>query len=90
MVIKFIQQFSTSASMAVTWIFGLMLFLLFLIFLGVGFAWWIGESLENMKAGFFIVGSVYAWALIIVALLARKVLLPIVRNLIIDKIYEED
>ena len=30
-----------------------------LLFLGLGAAWWIGEKLDNMKAGFFIVGGVY-------------------------------
>ena len=61
-----------------------------LLFLGLGAAWWIGEQLDNMKAGFFIVGGVYGTVLIIILAMAKKVLIPGIRNLIIKKIYEQD
>jgi hypothetical protein len=89
-ILKFLQRFSTSASMVVIGIFGLLLLLLVLIFLGVGMSLWIGEYLDNIKVGFIIVGGVYILLLGIVVLLARKVLLPRIRDLIIDKIYDDD
>ena len=49
-----------------------------------------GEALENMKAGFFIVGGVYGTILVIILIMAKKILIPGIRNLIIKKIYEQD
>lgn len=89
-VVKFLQRFSTTASAAVIGIIGLLMILLILVFAGIGLAMWIGESLQNMKAGFFIVGGLFIVALSVILLIAKRVLVPIIRNLIIDKIYEED
>jgi Putative Actinobacterial Holin-X, holin superfamily III len=62
--------------------------LLILIFMGIGFAWWIGEYMDNMKAGFFIVGAAYFLLLMIFVLIRREVVFPAIRNNIIRKIYE--
>jgi hypothetical protein len=61
-----------------------------LIFAGIGFSLWIGEALNNMKAGFLIVGGVYLVGLLTILLTAKSILLPIIRDIIIDKIYEDD
>ncbi len=90
MVVKFIQRFSTSASVAVIGMIGLMILLLTLIFAGLGFSFWIGEALDDTKAGFLIVGGVYLILLLVTVLVAKGFLLPIIRDLIINKIYEED
>ena len=46
--------------------------------------------MENMKAGFFIVGGFYAIVFLIILAMAKKVLIPGIRNMIIKKIYEQD
>jgi hypothetical protein len=74
-------------------LFGLMLLVVavfVLLFAGLGAAWWIGDSLENMKAGFFIVGGFYLVLLIIALLSANSVILPRLRNIIVRKIYEQN
>lgn len=60
-----------------------------LLFLGMGLAWWIGDALDNTKAGFFIVGGFYLLLLVVGVLTSRSVILPWLRNLIVRKIYEE-
>ncbi|HZY81991.1 MAG TPA: hypothetical protein VFE50_20850 [Cyclobacteriaceae bacterium] len=60
------------------------------LFLALGCAWWIGEAMNNMKAGFFITGAAFLLILGVVLLAARKGLIPLIRNLVIKKIYEKD
>lgn len=82
----------TSLGLSVTLI-GLtyLVFIVFvLLFAGLGSAWWVGEAMNNMKAGFFIVGSFFVAILLAVVLTAQKVLIPQIRNLIIRKIYEQN
>jgi hypothetical protein len=61
-----------------------------ILFAALGTAWWIGEAMNNMKAGFFIAGSGFLLILAIVLALARKTLMPFIQNLVIRKIYEKD
>jgi hypothetical protein len=46
--------------------------------------------MNNMKAGFFIVGGFYSILLLIILLTANTFLIPTLRNLIIKKTYEQD
>ncbi|KIC90874.1 phage holin family protein [Flavihumibacter sp. ZG627] len=64
--------------------FGLIIF----FFLGIGLAWWIGETMQNMKAGFFIVGGAYALILMIFILLRKQMVFPMIRNTIIRNVYD--
>jgi hypothetical protein len=67
----------------------LLLLLNFLIlFLGLGIAWWIGDLLNDIKIGFFIVGGFYLLLLILILTLGKKTIVPFFRNMIIKKIYE--
>lgn len=60
-----------------------------LLFGSIGVAWWIGDTMSNMKAGFFIVGGAWLVVLIVVLLLANPVILPRLRDLIVRRIYEQ-
>jgi hypothetical protein len=88
--IRIVEHSSQGASLSIFGILALLVIVFILLFLGLGSAWWIGEKLENMKAGFFIVGGFYAIVLIILLMMAKKLLIPGIRNLIIKKIYEQD
>jgi hypothetical protein len=88
--VRIVEQTSLGASVSIVGILVLLVVVFVLLFLGVGLAWWAGETLDNMKAGFFIVGGFYALVLLIMLLTARKVLLPNIRNLLIRKIYDQD
>lgn len=61
-----------------------------LLFAGLGAAWWIGDALQNMKAGFFIVGGFYLIVFVVMLLTAGSVILPWLRNIIVRKIYENN
>jgi hypothetical protein len=88
--VRIVEQTSLGASVSIVGILLLLVVVFILLFIGVGLAWWAGETLDNMKAGFFIVGGFYVVVLLIMLLTARKVLLPNIRNLLIKKIYEQD
>jgi hypothetical protein len=88
--VRVVEHASQGASVGVLSILVLLVVVFILFFLGLGSAWWMGEKLENMKAGFFIVGGVYGAILIVLLIMAKKILIPGIRNLIIKKIYEQD
>ena len=88
--VRIVERTSLGASISVLGVLSILIVVFILLFVGLGAAWWIGEKLDNMKAGFFIVGGVYGTALIIILAMAKKVLIPGIRNLIIKKIYEQD
>jgi len=88
--LRVVEHTSLGASIGALSVLTLLVIVFILFFLGLGSAWWIGEKLENMKAGFFIVGGVYGTVLIIILIMAKKILIPGIRNIIIKKIYEQD
>lgn len=88
--IKVVEQSSIAGAASALGIMLLVTAVFVLLFTGIGFAWWLGEAMDDMKAGFFIVGGVYSLILIILILLSGNVLLPKFRNFIIKKIYEQD
>jgi len=90
MGVKVVEHTSLGASVSLFGVLTTLVIVFILLFLGLGAAWWIGEQLDNMKAGFFIVGGVYGMVLIIILAMAKKVLIPGIRNLIIKTIYEQD
>lgn len=88
--IKVVEQASLAGSASILGIVLLVIVSFVLLFIGIGFAWWLGEETGNMKAGFFIVGGVYTVLLLVMSLVSKKLLLPLFRNIIIKKIYDED
>jgi hypothetical protein len=88
--VRIVEHTSLGASISALGVLTLLVIVFILLFSGLGAAWWMGEKLHNMKAGFFIVGGVYGAVLIIILIMAKKVLIPGIRNLIIKKIYEQD
>lgn len=88
--VRVIEHTSLGASVSILGIVTLFVIVFVLLFCGVGVAWWIGDSMDNMKAGFFIVGGFYGIVLAIILLTANRLLIPSLRNLIIKKIYEQD
>jgi hypothetical protein len=90
LMLRVVEHGSLGASVSIIGVISFLFIIFVLLFLGLGAAWWLGESLENMKAGFFIVGGVYIILLGVVLGMAKKVFIPGIRNLIIKKIYEQD
>jgi hypothetical protein len=90
MTMRAVEHASEGASISILGVLSLLVAIFILLFLGLGSAWWMGEKMDNMKAGFFIVGGIYAAILIVIVATAKSVLIPGIRNLIIKKIYEQD
>jgi uncharacterized membrane protein len=88
--IRIVQHSSLGISMGVIGMASMILGVFVFLFVGLGAAWWLGEYLNNMKAGFFIIGGLFTFIFAIVIAASHKVLIPRIRNFIIKKIYEQD
>lgn len=87
--VKIVEHTSLGASVSLVGLISLVMTVFILLFTGLGSAWWLGEYLNDMKTGFFIIGGVYT-LLFGVLLLTRKVWTQRIRNLIIKMIYDQD
>ncbi len=88
--VRVVEHASMGASISILGVLTMCTVIFILLFAGLGAAWWIGDTMNNMKAGFFIVGGFYAIVLLLILATANSFLLPNIRNLIIKKIYEQD
>lgn len=88
--IRIAEYVSLNISITIIGTLALVLATVALLFIGLGFAWWMGEHFGNMKVGFFIMAGLYTFFLTIILLISRKTLLPYIRNHVIKKMYEKD
>jgi hypothetical protein len=56
------------------------------LFIGIGLSVWMGEVLNNTIAGYFVVALFYILLLVLFVKLRRKLVHPIIRDLIVRKI----
>lgn len=91
MTLRMVEHFSLAISLSIMVIILLVIIAVFiLLFAGLGAAWWLGEYLDNIKAGFFIIGGFYTIIILAVLLTSQKIWIPRIRNMIIKTIYEQD
>lgn len=83
------QKAANVASMSISGILMVFLGIFCLFFAGAGLAWWIGELLDNMVAGFLIVSGIFALLLVLLIAFKEKLLYPIIRNSVVRKVYEQ-
>ncbi len=88
--VKVVEHTSLGISLSIIGILSMIMAVFVLLFTGIGSAWWLGEYLQNMKAGFFIVSGFYALIFIILLLTSPGIWIPRIRNTIIKKIYEQN
>ena len=60
----------------------------FLFFIGFGLGWWLGDLFDNRAAGFFAVAGFFMLLCVVLFALRKKVIVPMIRNMIISKVYE--
>lgn len=60
----------------------------FLFFIGFGLGWWLGDLFDNRAAGFFAVAGFFLLLCGLLFALRKKVIVPMIRNMIISKVYE--
>ena len=87
-VAKTTQKSADFAAIGATGMLGLMFFLLIMLFVGVGFALWLGDVLQNAKAGYFIVAGAYALLSLIIIGFRNQLMFPFIRNYIVKKAYD--
>lgn len=85
---KAVRGISTATAGIVIGITAFFLGFFFLFFIGFGLGWWLGEVFDNRAAGFFAVAGLFLLLCILLFALRRKVIVPLIRNLLISKIYE--
>lgn len=88
--VKIVEHTSLGISLSIIGILSMIMAVFVLLFTGIGSAWWLGEYLQNMKAGFFIVGGFYTLVFTILLLTSPGIWIPRIRNAIIKKIYEQN
>ena len=71
--VRIVEHTSMGASISIVGIITLLIIVFVLVFSGLGAAWWIGDAMNNMKAGFFIVGGFYTLILIAVLATAKSI-----------------
>jgi len=88
-VVNATQKATGIAAISLTGIL-LTVFLTFvLLFSGVGLGIWVGEAMDNPKAGFFVVSAFYLLCGVVVYAFRKNIVFPLVRNAIIRKVYED-
>lgn len=85
---KATQGVSAAASGVTIGIAAMFFGLFFLFFLFCGIALWIGALIGNRQAGFFIVAGFFALLIVLIFALRKKVIVPLIQNAIISKVYE--
>ena len=88
--VRVVQHTSLGIGMGVIGVLASALVVFIFLFGGLGFAWWLGEYLHDMNLGFFIMGGVYTIGFFTLLLISRRVIIPIIRDYVIKKIYEQD
>ncbi|MBU7578164.1 MAG: phage holin family protein [Flavihumibacter sp.] len=88
-VVNATEKVAKASSVSVVAMAAAIFGLIVIFFGGIGLAWWIGESMDNMKAGFFIVGGIFLLLLAALLLFRKSLLVPLIRNQIIQAIYDK-
>ena len=61
---------------------------LFLSFVSLGLAWWLGNVVDNRAGGFFITAGIYLVIIGLLIIMRKKLIFPFLRNFLTRKIYE--
>lgn len=88
-VVNATEKVAKASSVSVVALAAALFGLIVVFFAGIGLAWWIGESMNDMKAGFFIVGGFFLLVLVALLVFRKSLLVPMIRNQIIQSIYDK-
>jgi putative superfamily III holin-X len=65
-------------------VFGILCFL----FGGIALSLWLGNVIGSRAGGFLIVAGIYIVLLLVVILLRKKIIFPVIRDMLIRKVYD--
>lgn len=80
---------SNAAAGATIGIVAFFLAIFFLVFLFAALAWWLASLLNSAALGFLCVAGLFLLLLVLLFALRKKVIVPLIRNAIISKVYEQ-
>lgn len=87
-VVKVTEKTSTIVSGAVVMIVMCALGLFVLLFAGCALAWWLGNLVQSRVGGFLLAAAFFFIVMVVLALLRKNTIFPLIRNIIIRKIYD--
>jgi hypothetical protein len=58
------------------------------LFLGISLAIWLGDLVNSPALGYLLVAAFFLLIIIILVMMRKKIVFPMIRNLIIRKLYE--
>jgi apolipoprotein N-acyltransferase len=85
---KVTQGASTAASGMVIALLTLVFGVFFCLFTFIALAFWIGNLINSREGGFFIIAGFFLLLVLVIFALRKKVIVPLIRNAIISKVYE--
>jgi hypothetical protein len=88
MVLNVTQKATNIVSGAVVMIMLCLLGFFVLLFAGCALAWWLGNIVDSRIGGFLLAAAFFLIIMIIVSLLKKQTIFPLIRNLIIRKVYD--
>jgi small-conductance mechanosensitive channel len=87
-LLKVTEKSTAAGSAIIAALLLAILSIFFILFIGLGLAWWIGDMLDSIIAGYFIVAGIYLLIIICVIMMRKKMIDPFLRNFLVKKIYE--
>jgi hypothetical protein len=87
-VLNLTQKASNIISSAVVMLVLCSLGFFVLLFSGIALAWWLGNIIDNRAAGFLLAAALFLIILLCVSFFKKKTIFPLIRNLIIRKMYD--
>lgn len=87
-VLNLTQKASNIISSAVVMLVLCSLGFFVLLFSGIALAWWLGNIIDNRAAGFLLAAALFLIILFCISFFKKKTIFPLIRNLIIRKMYD--
>jgi len=87
-VLNVADKATTIGSSAISSIVVLFLGIFVLLFSGIALSIWLGGLLENPALGYLIVAGLYLLIIFILVALRKRIVFPMIRNSLINKLYE--
>jgi hypothetical protein len=82
------KKTAEAASYSVSGICMVVLACFAIFFAGFGLAWWLGQLLSSVTAGFLIVAGIFVVLLVLLMVFKEQLVHPIIRNMIVKKVYD--
>lgn len=87
-VLNVADKATTIGSSAMSSVIVLFLGIFVLLFSGIALSIWLGELVESPALGYLIVAGFYLLLILILVALRKKIIFPMIRNSLINKLYE--